>query len=73
MLHMKTKTYKESEKMQSIPTMSLDKFCDTMVAKVERFRSYWTDSATTDPANWPQANTEGEWDEQFIAYLTSSD
>ena len=53
--------------------MSIDEFVADMHEQLERFANYWHEQQAADGVfMWPRGMTEGEWADQFDAWLSGT-
>jgi len=57
--------------MAKSDTISLDQFTAITKNEVEAFKNHWGAERSKDPKNWPLEMSEGDWFEQFLAFLST--
>lgn len=49
--------------------MHLDEAVKAEIKSLEDFKAFWLEKHKTDPGDWPLELPEGEWFEQYLAWM----
>ena len=61
---------KLADESESEGKILFDQYIEEVKVSIEEFRKYWEDNQKRSPEGYPDFMTPGNWDEQFISFLS---